>query len=550
MSKQPLAAPSQSRCGHVTRIGADLTPADVEQRRRQGRCHWCRRRDPNLWLCLHSDCALLGCGEPDDHSCQHYEAQPHHCLVLNITTLRVWCYICTTEVFLDNNVPPVGGGGPAICAEDVAMAGAGSSSDSDDDDGSSERRAPRGLTGLRNIGNTCYMNAALQALSNLPPLTRYFLDCDRLVPTDRKPGLARSYARLVQQMWDRRRVSCLAPASVLQALRSAHPQFRGFQQHDSQEFLRCFMDVMHEELRRPAASQPSSDEDEEPPPSDGDGSGAADSGSASDGDYETADSGVSERSTASDRGGRRAPRRRKRRQVHTQRLAPPPAASPESSPTVPTPGDETEFADAESEALLPPQPPQSPPAGGGTASPDPQPGRQLRYCSIISDVFDGRILSSVQCLTCNGVSATRETFQDLSLPIPSREHLSVLHAQPRPPACGQLYGQQEGWAAWLWSWLAGWFSGPSVALHDCLSSFFSSDELKGDNMYSCGRCKMLRNGVKFCRVLELPEVLTIHLKRFRHELVFSSKLGTHVQFPLTGLDMAGYLHKQSTSQVR
>ncbi|XP_037071271.1 ubiquitin carboxyl-terminal hydrolase 33-like [Pollicipes pollicipes] len=479
MSKQPLSAPCQSRCGHVDRIGTELTPADVEQRRRDGRCHWCGRQDPNLWLCLHDGCTRLGCGDQADHSTEHHQQQPQHCLVLNITTLRVWCYVCEAEVFLENNVPAVGHAGAAISADNVDVAGA--PADSDDEDDRSEDEPPCGLTGLRNIGNTCYMNAALQALSNLPPLTRYFLDCDRLVPADRKPGLARAYLRLVHEMWSRRRASCLAPTAVLQTLRAAHPQFRGFQQHDSQEFLRCFMDVMHEELRQPTGRfDGEQDELEEPaaarddPPSDSAGS----DGDEEDADYETADSGLSDRSTDS--------------------------------------------------------------------------GSAVRYRSVVSDVFDGRILSSVQCLTCNGVSATRETFQDLSLPIPSREHLAVLHTQAasagRPAACAQLYSQQ-GWAPWLWSWITSWFSGPSVSLHDCLASFFSSDELKGDNMYSCGRCKMLRNGLKFCRVLELPEVLTVHLKRFRHELVFSAKLGTHVEFPLEGLDMSGYLHKQSRSQV-
>ncbi|XP_037071272.1 ubiquitin carboxyl-terminal hydrolase 20-like [Pollicipes pollicipes] len=556
MSKQPLSAPCQSRCGHVDRIGTELTPADVEQRRRDGRCHWCGRQDPNLWLCLHDGCTRLGCGDQADHSTEHHQQQPQHCLVLNITTLRVWCYVCEAEVFLENNVPAVGHAGAAISADNVDVAGA--PADSDDEDDRSEDEPPCGLTGLRNIGNTCYMNAALQALSNLPPLTRYFLDCDRLVPADRKPGLARAYLRLVHEMWSRRRASCLAPTAVLQTLRAAHPQFRGFQQHDSQEFLRCFMDVMHEELRQPTGRfDGEQDELEEPaaarddPPSDSAGS----DGDEEDADYETADSGLSDRSTDSGSAGEpRAPRRRRRRQVHTQRSpqpppTPPPPPQPQPPPPLPladtpssgpddTSGIDVEFADAESERSRPPSPAR--------------PGRRLRYRSVVSDVFDGRILSSVQCLTCNGVSATRETFQDLSLPIPSREHLAVLHTQAasagRPAACAQLYSQQ-GWAPWLWSWITSWFSGPSVSLHDCLASFFSSDELKGDNMYSCGRCKMLRNGLKFCRVLELPEVLTVHLKRFRHELVFSAKLGTHVEFPLEGLDMSGYLHKQSRSQV-
>lgn len=45
---------------------------------------------------------------------------------------------------------------------------------------------------------------------------------------------------------------------------------------------------------------------------------------------------------------------------------------------------------------------------------------KLPHRSIISDVFDGKLLSSVQCLTCDRVSTREETFQDLSLPIPGK----------------------------------------------------------------------------------------------------------------------------------
>ena len=39
-----------------------------------------------------------------------------------------------------------------------------------------------------------------------------------------------------------------------------------------------------------------------------------------------------------------------------------------------------------------------------------------------------------------------------------------------------------------------------MSLEDCLGLFFSEDELKGDNMYSCEKCKKLRNGLKFSEV--------------------------------------------------
>lgn len=64
--------------------------------------------------------------------------------------------------------------------------------------------------------------------------------------------------------------------------------------------------------------------------------------------------------------------------------------------------------------------PSSKQSGGSSSTKPP-------HRSIISDVFDGKLLSSVQCLTCDRVSTREETFQDLSLPIPGKDHLNVLH---------------------------------------------------------------------------------------------------------------------------
>lgn len=45
------------------------------------------------------------------------------------------------------------------------------------------------------------------------------------------------------------------------------------------------------------------------------------------------------------------------------------------------------------------------------------------------------------------------------------------------------------------------------------------------------------------------QILCIHLKRFRHEVMYSFKISSHVSFPLESLDLQPFLAKDSSSQI-
>lgn len=122
-------------------------------------------------------------------------------------------------------------------------------------DQKSQGPTEKGATGLNNLGNTCFMNAALQCVSNTRPLTLYFTldkhlyELNRSNPLGMKGHIAKRYGDLVHDLWSGSSKT-IAPLKLRWTIGKYAPRFNGFQQHDSQELLAFLMDGLHEDLNR------------------------------------------------------------------------------------------------------------------------------------------------------------------------------------------------------------------------------------------------------------------------------------------------------------
>ncbi|KAL1519383.1 hypothetical protein AB1Y20_022908 [Prymnesium parvum] len=307
-----------------------------------------------------------------------------------------------------------------------------------------EPAASRRPLGLQNWGNTCYINAVLQALAHCPEM-QTAASC--IAPFAKSaPQLQHAFLRAITELMrgveSSSTMRTYDPGELILSLREvASHLFSVNEQQDAHELLRVLLDSLHEQMCTPL-------NDEE---------------------LAKASASNSERW----------------HKIHTRAAASPAlGAWTRQRPSCPSP---------------PPTP---------------------LTTSVIEQIMEGQVVSSVQCGSCRGISSTADRSLDLSVELASRGQ------------GGWRIGRRRG----IPRSQAG---APFLKLEDCLRSYFAVEQLGGVDRYRCEGCAGLRDARKSLRLLHVPPLLTIHLKRFS----FTSEWGRYearkacdeVRFPLERL---------------
>ena len=112
--------------------------------------------------------------------------------------------------------------------------------------------------GLKNLNNTCYSNACLQALYTSNKTRNQLINNPQAGPFHHT--LSNLFSRMFQQPLHQSSgghwyFPSISPVKFNSQFRLTRPEFKHGQQHDAQEFLNFLLDVLHQETNRARTRQ-------------------------------------------------------------------------------------------------------------------------------------------------------------------------------------------------------------------------------------------------------------------------------------------------------
>ena len=109
------------------------------------------------------------------------------------------------------------------------------------------------LTGLQNIGNTCYINTCLQNIIHCTPFIAKFLEIsNKMFQKNIRPcPISEAFYELLLQIYENNhgeQNDYINPSNFVNKFTTLHNQFYGNQEHDTQEFCRFLLQDFNCEL--------------------------------------------------------------------------------------------------------------------------------------------------------------------------------------------------------------------------------------------------------------------------------------------------------------
>lgn len=150
--------------------------------------------------------------------------------------------------------------------------------------------------------------------------------------------------------------------------------------------------------------------------------------------------------------------------------------------------------------------------------------------SIVSEIFNGFLLSTIEGIECKHTSNKFDPFFSLSLELPKKQQNATTQNVLKMLMINDYSGQTINPTTNL-------SANTTVNLRDCMREFCKPEVLDDKNLWFCEKCNKYVSAKKKLDVWINPIIFVIHLKRFIQGGTRNTKDTRMVSFPTVDLDI-------------